>query len=235
MAEAEPPMEWVTIRTTTPKPYPPMSERAPILTQRLVLRPLAPSDLPAFHALRLQPEVMKWTMQGAPDPDMAHSSAVLAKRLPGSEGEAEYEFAVCWAATGEMIGTAGSHMRRGEFGWPVIGYMLRSEFWGRGLATELVEGFLAHYWALPRQEVELEVERSTVGSAEGGGGGGGEVKVKVWPECLNAVTAFDNGPSQKVLAKTGFVLARTWMEEDPRLPETMVECHGYIVKRPETC
>ncbi|KAK5992911.1 hypothetical protein PT974_06336 [Cladobotryum mycophilum] len=204
-----------------------MAERKPIRTQRLILRPYTAADLDAFHLLRIQPEVMKWTTQGKPDPDREHTSSVLDQRLPGSDGENYYEFAVCWAETGEMIGTGGSHMREGELGWPVIGYMIRSEFWGKGLATELVNGFLKQFWALPREEVELKVERSTVTTLEEG------KEDELQPECIVAVTADSNGPSQNVLAKSGFKLARIWKEEDPENPGVIETLYGYTLKKPE--
>ncbi|KAL6891975.1 acyl-CoA N-acyltransferase [Trichoderma evansii] len=218
------PLEWVTVKTTLPKGYPPMSAREPIRSERLILRPYAATDVNDFHLLRLQPEVMKWTGQGRPDKDLDETTTCLADRLPGSEkGETAYEFAICLAETGEMIGTGGSHMRVGELGWPVIGYMIRSEFWGKGLATELMTTFLKAYWALPREEVEVKVEKSTVVGSE----------TDLQPEHITAITAPENGASQNVLAKLGFKLARLFEEEDPERPGVMEALHGYAKQKPQ--
>ncbi|KAL7808525.1 acyl-CoA N-acyltransferase [Trichoderma aethiopicum] len=218
------PLEWVTVKTTLPKtPYPPMSTRQPIRTERLILRPYAATDLADFHLLRIQPEVMKWTSQGKIDPDLQHTERILASRLPGTDGgEAAYEFAICWAETGEMIGTGGSHMRAGELGWPVIGYMMRPEFWGKGLATELVTALLRAYWALPREEVEIKVEKSTVEGSEN----------EPQPERITAVTLDSNGPSQNVLRKLGFKLVKKWEEEDPNNPGVMELLYGFSLQTP---
>lgn len=213
-------LEWVTVKTTLPKPYPPMSEREPIRTERLILRPYAATDLNDFHLLRIQPEVMKWTSQGKPDTDLAQTEKVLADRLPGTDGESAYEFAICWAETGEMIGTGGSHMRVGELGWPVVGYLFRSEFWGKGIATEVMSAVLKAYWALPREEVEIKVEKSTV-----------EGESERQPERITAVTLDSNGPSQNVLGKLGFKLVKKWEEEEPNT-KVMELLYGYAVQTP---
>ncbi|KAL7939174.1 acetyltransferase domain-containing protein [Trichoderma chlorosporum] len=216
------PLEWVTVKTTLPKtPYPLMADRKPIRTERLILRPYAATDLNDFHLLRIQPEVMKWTSQGKPDADLEQTQKVLADRLPGTNGESAYEFAICWAETGEMIGTGGSHMRVGELGWPVIGYMFRSEFWGKGIATEVVTAVLKAYWALPREEVEIKVEKSTVQGSEN----------ERQPEHITAVTLDNNGPSQNVLGKLGFKLVKKWEEEEPNT-KVMELLYGYALQTP---
>ncbi|KAL7897033.1 acetyltransferase domain-containing protein [Trichoderma sp. SZMC 28014] len=218
------PLEWVTVKTTLPKAYPPMSAREPIRSERLVLRPFAATDVHEFHLLRLQPEVMKWTGQGRPDKDLEETAECLKDRLPGSaKGETAFEFAICLAETGEMIGTGGSHMRVGELGWPVIGYLLRTEFWGKGFATELNTAFLKAYWALPREEVEIKVEKSTIVGSE----------TDLQPEHLTAITATDNGASQHVLGKLGFKLARLFGDEDPHSPGVMEPLHGYALQKPQ--
>lgn len=167
---------------------------------------------------------MKWTGQGRPDKDLEETAKCLEDRLPGSaKGESAYEFAICLAETGEMIGTGGSHMRVGELGWPVIGYLLRTEFWGKGFATELMTAFLKAYWALPREEVEIKVEKSTIVGSE----------TDLQPEHITAITATDNGASQHVLGKLGFKLARLFEEEDPHTPGVMEALHGYALQKPQ--
>lgn len=223
-SNSPPALEWVTVKSTLPKtPYPLMSTREPIRTDRLILRPYAATDVNDFHLLRIQPEVMKWTSQGKPDVDLEQTEKVLANRLPGSDaGESAYEFAICWAETGEMIGTGGSHMRVGELGWPVIGYMFRSEFWGKGIATEVMTALLKAYWALPREEVEIKVEKSTVEGSEN----------EPQTERITAVTLDSNGPSQNVLGKLGFKLVKKWEDEDINAPGVMELLYGYSLQSP---
>ncbi|KAL3958989.1 hypothetical protein ACCO45_007151 [Purpureocillium lilacinum] len=145
---------------------------------------------------------------GHPDPDVEWSREQMKKRL-APLGDAKYEFVICVAETGEMIGTGGCHMVVGELGWPVIGYMLRKEFWGRGYATELVNGFLKAWWALPRAEVELKVEKSSV-SAEG------------WP----------TGASQNVLRKCKLDLVKVWEEDDLRDPTQRAVLYAFVGRKP---
>ncbi|PHH89764.1 hypothetical protein CDD83_5300 [Cordyceps sp. RAO-2017] len=164
---------------------------------------------------------MTWTGQGGPDADVGRSRERLQRRL-APEGDAKYEFAICLASTGEMIGTGGCHRLAGELGWPVLGYMLRREFWGRGYATEFVTGFLAAWWALPRAAAELEVERSTAGGA------GPEAA-----ECIVAVTLDANRGSQNVLRKCGLELVKAWEEPDLREPDTAALLYGYVARRPD--
>lgn len=38
----------------------------------------------------------------------------------------------------KIIGVGGCHRRTSMFGWPVVGYMIRREYWGMGLATKFL-------------------------------------------------------------------------------------------------
>ncbi|GAO16699.1 uncharacterized protein UV8b_07945 [Ustilaginoidea virens] len=222
---AEPsPFEWVTVKTTLPSvPFPPLDARPDIRTERLVLRRTLESDIDGWHALRLQPEVMKWTGQGKPDPDLEWSGEKLKMRL-APEGNTKYEFIVCLADTGELIGSAGCHLMVGELGWPAIGYMLRREFWGKGYATELLHAFLAAWWALPRSDCVVKVDKSTAVEEQDG-------RVR---ECIVAVTLDDNTPSQRVLAKANMNLVKAWKEpvRDDISRTRNVILYGYANKRP---
>ncbi|UNI23659.1 hypothetical protein JDV02_009466 [Purpureocillium takamizusanense] len=229
------PMEWITVKTTLPAvPYPLLDGRPDIRTERLILRRTLESDLDGWHALRVQPEVMQWTSQGHPDPDVAWSREQMKKRL-APQGDAKYEFVICIAETGEMIGTGGCHMVVGELGWPVIGYMLRKEFWGKGYATELVRGFLEAWWALPRAEVELKVEKSSVSWRAGpddndndnDNDDGGLVD-----ECIVAVTLDSNTASQNVLRKCNLDLVKVWEEDDIRDPTQRAVLYAFAGRNP---
>ena len=211
--------EFVTVKSTLPKfPLPPNHERPIFRTERLILRPVKEDDLEALHALRLQPEVMVWTSQGKPDADIDATRQNLARQLPPRDIEG-YNCAICLAETGEFIGIGGNHMRDGEMGWPVLGYMLRKEAWGKGYATEFVRGFLDIWWALPREEAEVKIDKSTVR-------GEGEIQ----EELFTAVTVDDNHGSNNVMKKSGFELTKAWKEEDLRDPTKTVTLYGWVMK-----
>ncbi|KAK4156911.1 GNAT domain-containing protein [Chaetomidium leptoderma] len=202
------PASFVRVRTTLPRrPLPPNAARPPVLTPRLVLRPLTLDDLPAVAELRSQPEVMHWTMLGRVDQDLDETRAKLETFLPPND-EKTYNFAICDRETGALIGLGGCHRWGSSFGWPEVGYMIRKEFWGKGLATEFLRGFLAAWAGLEREEVEVEVDERTV-AGEGVKGVDGLVR-----EQIIAVTAEGNGRSQGVLEKAGYEWFVDWLAQD---------------------
>ncbi|KAH8179510.1 acetyltransferase (GNAT) domain-containing protein [Sarocladium implicatum] len=198
-------MDMVEVRTTLPlTPFPTYDTRQVFSSERLVLRDLKPTDLDLYARLRGQPETMKWTMQGRPDSDMESTRNMLEKMLPPND-VTMFNFAICLKETDEFIGLGGCHKTNGELGWPVIGYMFRSEFWGQGFATEFLNCFLGAWWSLPRQETTLAVDRETAKKSEAEG---------LCTECIIAVTVEDNIRSQKVLRKCGLQLVKIWSEPD---------------------
>ncbi|KAH7153150.1 GNAT domain-containing protein [Dactylonectria macrodidyma] len=215
------PIEWATVRTTLPIfPFPPNEQRQVIKTERLLLRPFNDSedDLNGLHALRAQPEVMIWSMQGRPDKDLDETKPSIVRHIPPLDVD-HYNWAICLASTGEIIGIGGNGTWKGELGWPVLGYMLRKEAWGKGYATEFLKAFVEAWWALPREEVELKVDKKTVR-------GDGEIK----DEFITAVALDENAASHGVLRKAGFELATAWQEEDLRDTSKIATLYGFIAK-----
>lgn len=214
----------VTVKTTLPiQPLPNNSQRASIRTGRLLLRPLSYDDLQDYHDFRSQPEVMQWSIQGKPDADIEATREHLSTRMPPRDIE-RYDCAICLADTGEFLGTGGFvgfKMMEEELGWPAIGYMLRKEAWGKGYATEFLEGFLKIWWNLPRKNVETNVDSDTVP-------GEGDVKT----ELITAVTQDCNYASQKVLRKCGFNLVKIWEEKDEKRESGKVILYAYAKERP---
>ncbi|KAK4238034.1 GNAT domain-containing protein [Achaetomium macrosporum] len=217
-AESRPPpgpapdkSSFVKVRTTLPKlPFPPLSARQPIVTPRLIIRPATRDDFPAIHVLRTQPEVMRWTARGRPDRDleetMAKNEEGMGLKNPGNT----FNFVICDRETGELIGLGGCHNLRSSLGWPEVGYMLRKEYWGKGLGSEFLQGWLRGWEGLERAVVEWEVDpRTLVGDDEAGDGKDGLVR-----ERLIALTAAGNDRSQGVLGKNGFEWFLTWLGDD---------------------
>lgn len=216
MAASKP--KWATIKTALPeRPLPPNSSRSPVTTDRLVVRPLRPEDAHSLHILRTQPEVMANSPQGRPDKDLEETQQRLNLFLSPND-EKTYNCAICLKETGEMIGIGGCHQLVSMFGWPAIGYMIRKEFWGQGLATEFVKAWLQLWCKLPRAEAELEIDRRTLLPDEG---------EESSPEQVTAFTLLDNFGSQRVLEKAGFEKFLTWEEADLRNSELQVTLIGY--------
>lgn len=192
--------EIVTVRSLLPTlPLPTNNERAAVTTNRLTIRALQPTDLEAFYALRTEEDVMKWTSAGRIDRDIEETRAKLNPFLSPND-TATFNCAICLKDTGEFIGIGGCHLFPAEHGWPEVGYMLRKEFWGRGLGSEFLNAWLRMWSDLPRRERESRVQRKMVA-------GEGEVD-----EHLIAITEESNVPSQKVLRKAGFEKFREWTE-----------------------
>ncbi|KAF4981234.1 hypothetical protein FZEAL_2922 [Fusarium zealandicum] len=211
------PIEWVTVKTTLPKqPLPSNNQRQPWRTERLMMRPMRENDLGALNTLRSQAEVMMWSVQGRPDENIDETKTSLALRLPPQDIE-RYDWGICLAETGDMIGLGGIGMMKGDQGWPVAGYMFLKEHWGRGYATEFLKGFLPVWWALPREEVILEVDKNTVF-------GDGEVQ----DECVSAITVGDNKASQNVMRKSGLELASVFDEADLRGETEVVTLYAFV-------
>ncbi len=161
-------------------------------------------DLAAFHGLRTQPEVMRFTIQGRVDKDLAETQTKLDDYM---DNAMKINFAICLRETGEMVGVGGSNSGE-SFGWPEVGYMIRKEHWGKGLASEFLRAFLAFWKELPRDVAEMKVDRRTVdGLSEEGG---------LVPEQLIAVTEILNTKSQSMLRKCGFEHLVTWKARDTR-------------------
>ncbi|KAI0127630.1 GNAT domain-containing protein [Xylariales sp. AK1849] len=210
------------VRTTLPSvPLPPNSERQPIRTKRLLIRPLQQDDLKALYALRTQPEAMTGTTLGRPDRDIEETQRALDFFLPPSDIEA-YLFGVFHTATAELIGEGGVHALASSMcGWPEIGNKFKKGYWGQGYATEFLRGFLESWWTLPRSNVEIKVHPSTTEGSH------------LAAEHVYANTELDNLGSQKVLEKLGFARFLEWSEPDTqehRLGEP-VDLVGYKLSR----
>jgi len=101
-------------------------------TPRLVLRPPRLEDLDAWAGMMADPEVAPF-VGGVMPRSMAWRTIVLMIGAWHAQGFAM--FSVIEKSTGEWIGRVGPWM---PDGWPgsEIGWALRRDRWGRGLATE---------------------------------------------------------------------------------------------------
>lgn len=204
--EATPPNKesFIPIKTTLPIfPLPSGATGGTITTPRLLLRVPTQDDLQAFHDIRTDPEIMIWTVQGRIDKDLAETQAKLDTFLPPND-TFKSNWAICDRETGEMIGLGGIHNFSSSFGWPEVGYMLRRDYWGKGLATEFLRGFCGYWGGLEREEREILVDARTVDGV-------------VVEEMVIAITSEYNGGSHGVLRKSGFEEFLRWEALDDRL------------------
>lgn len=105
-----------------------------IETPRLILREFQPPDADALARVISDPETMRFY----PAPfDRAGVEDWITRNIRRYEKNGHGLLALDLKATGEMIGDCGITLQEvdGEF-LPEIGYHLRRDMWGQGLATE---------------------------------------------------------------------------------------------------
>lgn len=112
-------------------------------TERLTLRMWELGDFEAFAAMSAEPEVMRFlAADGKP-----LSRFAAWQGFSGNVGHWSLRgfgmFAVVERATNDFVGRIGPWHPEG---WPgfEIGWTLRSQYWGRGYATEAVTTCIAH-------------------------------------------------------------------------------------------
>ncbi|OAA79303.1 Acyl-CoA N-acyltransferase [Akanthomyces lecanii RCEF 1005] len=215
-------VELVAVKSTLPVvPFPPSEQRIAILTERLVLRPYQESDLQPIYELNSDLEVAQWMSTGIPHADIEATKKFLEPMLQNVLER--QDFVICLASTGQVIGTGGNHRRSGALGWPEVGYSLKKEFWGQGYGTEFLQGFLQWWWTLPRAELDLKVDKTTIADGQADG---------LVPECMVAITIEANKASRGVMAKCGFKLARLHPVIDLRDSTQTIDLFCHAVRCP---
>ncbi|KAH8166006.1 hypothetical protein CIB48_g2231 [Xylaria polymorpha] len=187
---APPPASSKTKVKTTWPTIPPNIDRTPIRTERLLLRPYTAADADEVYGIRQQPEVMIWTRAGTVDKNVDGSRVFVERFLPPKD-LVTYSFAIVY----------------------LVGYMFRKEYWNKGLATEFLRAFTKAWWALPRNEVEVELEVDAASVKGKGENDGGDLEVR---ETLVAYIDANHIGSRRVLEKAGFKEYKRWIEPDSR-------------------
>lgn len=105
-----------------------------LCTERLVLRRAWPEDLEAMHAVLSDERSMHYWSNG-PHSELAETGRWLTSMI-ASPREISDDFVV--TLDGEAIG------KMGAWRLPEFGFILRSDMWGRGYASEAMAAFLDH-------------------------------------------------------------------------------------------
>lgn len=148
----------------------------PLLTPRLRIRGPRPEDFEGlFAAIWCRPEVMRF-VGGHRTRDVAAERFAWSCELFARTGMALWT--VERREDGEILGDCGVIPLEGRGPEVELGYRLRPDAWGQGLATEGARAAMGHAMA-PIEEGGLGLRR------------------------LVAVTHLDNGASQHVLGKLG--------------------------------
>ncbi|UKZ48820.1 hypothetical protein TrVGV298_003053 [Trichoderma virens] len=152
---------------------------------------------------------MKYSAKGA-DKTLEDTRRSLDDFFPPNDSKT-YHFLIFEKDTGDLVGKGGMHGITGRnFGWPEVGYSFKQEAWGKGYGTEFLTAFLQNWWSLPRSEVEIEVDATSL-DAEALEAGDAPVV-----EILVAVVDVENPGSKRVLEKTRFKEFKQWTTLDIR-------------------
>ncbi|GFF50390.1 hypothetical protein IFM46972_09035 [Aspergillus udagawae] len=214
-------------------PYlPSFSQTTTIHTARLLLRPFRDTDITALRTLRTVPEVMRWTRQGRIDLSLEETRRWMDLYMSGSDmsengtqGRLSYNFVVVKKKDpnlssptlssstligdeeGTVIGVLGV-VALSPSGDPEVGYLFHPRAWGKGYATEALQGFTRAWWELllpgPSLTHDLEADEAFT---------------------LVAVTEKTNTASAKVLTKCGWRVVGEDTEDE-------VEVLHWMLRRP---
>lgn len=108
-------------------------------TPRTILRPLEVTDARATFAWFSDPEVMRY-IPSAPDATIQQTAERLARYREHERQHGFSKWLITDASTGQPIGDSGFYTLPGDR--VELGYRLRREAWGRGLATEVASAWL---------------------------------------------------------------------------------------------
>lgn len=110
--------------------------KLPVLeTQRLILRPLSPSDAQDMYAYARDPLVSRyvpWETHRSIEDSLAYLNTVAAAQAEGKPAS----WAVVSRTEGRMVGTAGFVWWEPAHSAAEIGYILSRHLWGQGLMSE---------------------------------------------------------------------------------------------------
>lgn len=118
-------------------------------TERLLLRPWAPDDLEDFYEYASMPEVgpdAGWE----PHRDRDASEAILRSFI-----EQDETWALVYRPEQKVVGSVGLHRDDSRTGVAarMLGYVLSTRYWGRGLMTEAARAAVRHAF----EYLELDV------------------------------------------------------------------------------
>lgn len=119
-----------------------------LATQRLRLGPLTPDDAAALFAYRSLAEVGRY--QSFCPADLAQAQDFIAGLAAEGWGERQgwFQLGIRLAGSNDLVGDLGVHFMQAGPSQVEIGFTLAPAVQGRGLATEAVQGLLAHLFGV---------------------------------------------------------------------------------------
>jgi ribosomal-protein-alanine N-acetyltransferase len=136
-----------------------------LISERLTLRKLSESDVPALFDIFSNPEVMRF-WSSPPFQDISQAQKLLAGILDGYRTGSSFQLAIEISANHTVIGTCSViHIhrtsRRAE-----IGYALARPFWGVGYMNEALSVLFDYlFFTLDLNRLEADIDPRNVASA----------------------------------------------------------------------
>ena len=131
----------------------------PVLdTPRLRLRPLAVADVPALFAIFNDQETMRyWTTPAMTD--IAEAEALLRDIESHAKAETRFQWGIARREDDLVIGTCTLFRIDRDHRRAELGYILRRNHWGRGLANEALTALFDHaFGALELHRLEADID-----------------------------------------------------------------------------
>ena len=116
----------------------------PLQTERLVLRPFAAGDGPAFHEYMSDPEVARYTSLLPISLEQAQEMVDNIVSVQAASDAPPLAFGIALRVNGTLIGNCRLKRDRDDPGQADIAYFLSRRCWGRGYATETVRALIAY-------------------------------------------------------------------------------------------
>jgi RimJ/RimL family protein N-acetyltransferase len=137
----------------------------PLADGEIALRPWLERDVPAI-VRACRDDDIAWWLDQVPQPyGEADARTYVAMTRRGWKDGTHAAFAVTDAVTGEVVGSVGLHWLDTEHGVAEVGYWVRRESRGRGVATRATR--LAARWALTTcgmKRLQLRADQRNVAS-----------------------------------------------------------------------
>jgi len=141
-----------------------MRIEVPVLADDLIaLRPPEPIDVDAVYQACQDPEIPRWTRVPSPYPRESAVEFVERARRTWAAGT-DAPFVIVDTESGELLGAIGVHRLTGEDHGPEVGYWVKREARGRGVATRalrLVAGWVRREVGLPALLLQADVRNTS--------------------------------------------------------------------------
>lgn len=113
-----------------------------IETGRLILREFRRDDWESIHEYAVDPEVYRYMPWGPNSEDETRAFVERAIASRQQDPRLSFELAVTLEENGRLIGGGGIRAANEDFRAADMGYCLRRDSWGLGLATEAAAGLI---------------------------------------------------------------------------------------------